>query len=301
MLYQTISLILIAILASVYVMTCPKCGKDYLKHKHHFEAHVKQCNARTPFGAGVSGWNVTVPTPKGPKVVRRMAVAAHHLFLEHVHIGSNGIGITPILHQELYEQIDQGNSWWLPMLPTQIHDEDEYCPDCGLQHSFEFAVTVIQLDGQLIQEETLTCIGEDCSLNTVKPQPTKKRKRTSRIDLVVPCFRTNKKTGERVRTGVMHVDVNEAFKNSDLRRRKATPEEVSKKLRNTNTDEVTAFYEGIKLPTETPVESRPRRRPLPQARRGGPRKTAPEATGEEAQDPDSLENLLAQFQKENSF
>ena len=299
MLYQTICLILIAILASVYVMTCTKCGKEYLKHKHHFEAHVKQCNAHTPFGAGVSGWNVTVQTKDGPKVVRRQAVAAHHRFLKHVHIGSQGIGITPLLHQELYEQIDQGNSWWLPMLPTQINDEDEYCPECGEQHSFEVAVTAIQLDGRLTHEETLTCIGEDCSLNIVKPQPTRKRKRTSRIDLVVPCFRTNKKTGERIQTGVTYMDVNEAFKNSDLRRRKATPEQVSKKLRNT--DEVTAFYEGIKLPTEPPVESRPRRRPLPQARRGGPQKTAPEETGEEAQDPDSLENVLAQFQKENSF
>lgn len=184
-------------------------------------------------------------------------------------------------------------------LPQPIYDFDEYCPACGLHHSFEFAVTVIQLDGQLTHEETLTCTGDGCPLNIVKPQPTKKRKRTRRIDLVVPCFETNKKTGERIETGVTYVDVDEAFNNSDLRRRKATPEEVSKKLRNT--DEVTAFYEGIKLPTETPVESRPRRRPLPQARRGGPQKTAPEATGEEAQDLDSLKNLLTEFQKQNSI
>ena len=244
-----------------------------------------------------------VTAPKGAKWT---IVALPHHIVDLVSIGGIPYDLWVQLQENYFDNLSgradgykiRKGSRYL-RLPQPIYDFDEYCPECGLNHSFEFAVTVIQLDGRLTHEETLTCIGEDCPLNIVKPQPTKKRKRTSRIDLVIPCFRTNEETGERTQTGVTHMDVNEAFKNSDLRRRKATPEEVSKKLRNT--DEVTAFYEGIKLPTEPPVESRPRRRPMPKARRGGPRKTAPEATGEEAQDPDSLENVLATFSKQNSF
>ena len=237
-----------------------------------------------------------VTAPKGAKWT---IVALPHHIVDLVSIGGIPYDLWVQLQENYFDNLSGRVQSRSLRLPQPIYDFDEYCPECGLQHSFEFAVTVIQLDGRLTHEETLTCTGEDCPLNIVKPQPTKKMKRTSRIYLVVPCFRTNKETGERVQTGVIYEDVNEAFKNSDLRRRKATPEEVSKKLQNT--DKITAAYEGIELPTEPPVESRPRRLPLPQARRGGPRKTAPEATGEEAQDPDSLENVLATFSKQNSF
>ena len=237
-----------------------------------------------------------VTAPKGAKWT---IVALPHHMVDLVSIGGIPYDLWVQLQENYFDNLCGSTQSRYLRLPQPIYDFDEYCPECGLHHSFEFAVTVIQLDGRLTHEETLTCTGEDCPLNIVKPQPTKKMKRTSRIDLVVPCFKTDEETGERVQTGVTHMDVNYAFRNSDNRRRKATPEQVSKKLRNT--DDVTAYYEGIKLPTEPPVESRPRRRPLPQARRGGPQKTAPEETGEEAQNPDSLENVLATFQKQNSF
>jgi hypothetical protein len=275
MLYQTISLIVIAILASVYVMICTKCGKEYIKHEHHYKNHVKQCNSKAPFGAGVSG-----------------CVAAHHLFLRHVHIGSHGIGISPQVHLELAEQMTKMAGY--ANLPITIPDHDEFCPGCGLENSFEVRANVKFVDDEKIIEQYVTCIDTECK-HHIRPQTM----RVGRLgeSYLVPKSHTND-DGELVKDEPEWMLAIDLFENADLRRQ-PTPKEVAKTVRDTDT--ITAAHEGITLPTEVP-ETKPRRRlPMPAARRGGPQKPAPEATSEEPQESDDLATLLATFEKQNSF
>lgn len=83
-------------------------------HKHHFDAHVRQCTGSRPFGAGVPG-----------------AVAANHLFVQHVTIGPGGLGVTPDVHLMLTDIYQHAGS--MLNLPQIVHEYETYCEHCGLE------------------------------------------------------------------------------------------------------------------------------------------------------------------------
>ena len=112
-------------------MICHKCGKEYSRHKSHFEAHIRQCAGSTPFGGGVNG-----------------AKAAHHLFAEHVTVTPGGVGISPEVHNELtaiYQHA--GKKMDLPII---VFDEETYCNTCGCQY-------------ETLEDNSMVCVEEGCS------------------------------------------------------------------------------------------------------------------------------------------